>query len=694
VAARGELKGLLDLCDAMPSLGDGTCYIQVTRVKPIQAFNQNCAGPQTPIWSPIDDAEFALKYGGAEYTLRGYNLKDDGKSKAATDPVAYRASGPVNLDSALSEDDVMQRQPSHGHAPNGQPQFRRPIISTPQAATAEADMHARDLEHRETMDEREERRAKEREQRKLDVERNRSTEQTNMTRILAESKDREAERLAQAYERQLEAANAKGGGLADMAELLKVIKPGDDTAALSRQHAQEIKQLGESHKGEIIRQSEQTQRAMEMHTESIKRVEDQARHERERSENLIREAERRANEMIRETERRSDQRVSDAQNLALSNYNELKSRSEERLRDTENQWQRRFDDLKENHARELRGKESEIALMRSNLEGNQSVILAGKDAEIKRLQHELRMSRDEAEKNKDWVGKMKEMEAQAEALGYSKPDPSEGAPEEDMKTFALKTLIGLGGKLPELIKSGSDALAQVRNPGVPPDVARSQARGGMVRGSMHTAPRLMHRPNPVQLQPLAFATEDTDYTPPPGAEAAAMAVFQAQAPMGIPSPPPPPVYEQQHLPHIQPPPQQPEAQAPALPAPAAAPTEAPAAAAAMHPAAPPSETMAPAPASAPAAEDPNDPLIAQAISAWGPQFAQAFESGVAPDQVAAGILGSNDRAQLRMALDGITIERVLAIMQRNPGEHGSLTTRNGQKFLRSMWSALEKGLAG
>ena len=699
------IKGLLDLCSAMPNLGDGSCFIQVTRLKPLMAFNVPCAGVQKPLWEPVDDAEFFGLYGGGEYSIRGYALRSDGHSpKAATEPVPYRVAGHPNIEAALNEEDLMRNPTAPAHTPNGSP-FRRPTALTPQAASAEADMHARELDHRETMDQREAERAERRRAVAEQRERGQQTAQVDAIRIIADSKEKEAERLRETYERLSE---SKGGSMAEMAELIKALKPTEDQAGsrhLVENHKQEIRQLVEGHKEEMLRLTDQhrteLQRLQASHESALRRVEDQARLDRERSDTLMRDTEQRSSALVREAETRAAQRVIDAQNAATVAYNDLKARSEERVSDQNNQWQRRFDDQKEAAAREMRQKDSEIALMRSNMEGNTQVILAGKDTEIKRLQHDLRDARELAEKNKDWVGRMGEFEKTAEAMGFEKggTDPVE----EDVKTTAIKAGLGVLQRLPELVSAGADAISKIRNPGVPPEVARAQARQDMVRGSGRTIPRTMGAP-PVQFAPLPFATEDGGYTPPAGQEhlpppplpgrrpqipqeqtlapleqSATHAIVpaplqelpqqQAQRPAPQAAPPQPAAPQQQQLPfpsapHVEPAPQ---------PAPVAA-------------------SVPPPPA---AATEELDDITRGMIGQFLPGFVQAFAGRAAPEQVAKDIIELNGIDRARMALTIATVDQLLlAVNQDQTPDFAALRTRNGQKFLRACWAAAEQQVQG
>jgi hypothetical protein len=688
----GPLRGLLDLCAALPRLGDGSCFVQVVRLKPPMAFGVGCAGVQRPLWEPIDDAEFSLTYGGSEYQLRGYALREDGRSpKAMTEPVTYKVSGPPNLDSALTEEDTMRPNPAQ--VPNGSPGFlRRPGIVTPQAATAEADMHARELDHRETMDQRNREAEEDRRRRAEAREQNRERGQIDVVKVLADAKEKEAQRLQETYRQQLE---AKGSGIAEVAELLKVFKPGDDTAALSRQHSAEIKQLTESHKEQLVhlteshqaemrRQSEAHAATLERHTAAhaaaMQRLDDQVRADRDRADKLIRETDQRSHEQIREAERRADQRVTDAQNAARSAYEDLKTRSEERLRDQAEAAKQRIEDMRDNHARELKRKDDELVLMRTGLEGNVAIVLANKETELKRLERELRDAKALAETNKDWVGRMKEAEQQAEALGYSKPEPGDPAADEDLKTTAVKAGLGMLQRLPEIIASGGDAISKIRNPGVPTDLARGQARSGVRAGGMRTVPRTHGGQQPPMLAPLAFATEEGGFEPvtdevmsrpqrpqqapplPALEQSPSQAIVPMEAPIATPPPqpaPPAPVQAQQQST----PPPAPQATVP-----------------------PPATALVPNPA----VPGGLDPVAQEILLQFTPMLAQQFGERIPPEEVARQIVESNTVEMVRAALSMVTIEQLIAHVIQNPGAHSQLSSRNGQKFLRDVWRSAEQ----
>ncbi len=699
--AIGPVKGLLDLVATMPDLGDGTCFIQVTRVKPVTAFNVPCAGVQAAIWEPVDDAEFQAFYGGAEYTLRGYKLREkDGRPVPITEPVQHKVPGPPNLESAAvpDEEPPMQRH----QQPNGSPFARRAPVLTPQQASAEAEIHARDLEHRETMDERDERRRREKEERQRNGEREAQRTTLDRERLLLEAKDREADRLQAAHERQIE---AERGRASELAEMFKMMGPRDDGGRAAQAHATEMRLQAESHREETARQTEQhraeIQRLVEQHGVVQQRLEEQNRQDRERADNLVRETERRSNEQIREAQRAADGRVSDAQNLARSQYEDLRARSEERLRDNETQWQRRLDDRKDSHDRELRQKESEINLMRQNLEGNQKVILDGKDNEIKRLQHELRLSKDEAEKNKDWRGRMKAAAEDAEALGYVKADEAGGDESEgDLKTIAVKAGMQALTRLPEMIQAGANAIASVRNPQGLPD--RGGSRPGAVRSQMRTVPRSHGAPAFAPHQPpqLTFATEGgSDYVPPQGS----VAPQQAPQPAQYFQPDPPPMTAPQQ-PLFDPAPmvytENPGPELPALPQPAAQPTQAtpPAAPAApQQPASVAPQGMVPAPQSvpppAPAGAVPPMSEQAQMIAGvFVPELAKNFDARVSPEQVAQSIVSENGAPTIRVALTEVSLAQLMAFIQASGG-FPNLASRNGQKFLRSVWQNTERLVA-
>ena len=678
-----DIRGLLDLCSALQNLGDGSCFIQVTRVKPTMAYNVPCGGTQKPIWHPTDDAEFQQIYGGAEYSLRGYLIKND-RSRAITEPIAYRVSGPPNLESALTEEDTMRLNP----APNGHPaaQLRRPGLP-PQAA--EADMHRENLRHRETMDDRERKARQEARREREEQENTRQQGSLDVARLIAEQKKDEMERLEAAHERELNLAQSRTSGSSEMLELFKTLRPGDETKALHAQHSAEIRQLTEGHRAEIQRLSDahatELRRLADQNLTALQRVEDSARLERDKADKLIRDSDLRTAETIREAERRAGERVTDVREQARGAYEDLRIRSEERLKDQNEQWRQRFEDAKMAHERELKRKDDEIVLMRTGIEGNMSVILQSKDSEMKRLKGERDEARDLAEKNKDWLSKMSEFEQTAEKMGFQKGSEGEGA-DEDLKTTVIKTGLNMATRLPEIITSLADGAAKLRNPGVPPDVARSQARSGMVRESMRTMPRTLAQPQPVHLQPLAFATEDGGFIaapeqaptranrpqPLPPLEAATMATNPQQMP-DLPQA----AAEPQTQPQA--PPLQPLPQAAPAPMPSPQPQPPPVAAA-----------SAPPPPQGVQALDEQSQLILQQFT---PTLAEAFQQKASPEEVARQMIAANDADTVRVVLSMVKVEQVLATVVQNPGAYAGLATRTGQKFLRDVWRAAEQAVA-
>lgn len=707
--AVGPVKGLLDLVATMPALGDGTCFIQVTRVKPTVAFGVPCAGVQQPVWGPIDDGEFQAFYGGAEYTLRGYQINEkNGRRIPITELVQYKVPGPPNLDSAATPDE--EAPPMQRHQPNGTSHFaRRPPVLTPQQASAEAEIHDRDLTHRETMDEREERRRKDREERQRAAQREAERTTLERERLLVEAKDREAERLQASHERQLELERS---ARSEMAEVFRMMAPRDDGRATAA-HAAEIRQLGESHKQEVIRINDQHRdeinRLIQTHADALRRVEDQARADRERSDNLVREAERRAQEQIRQIQSDADRRISESTALARAQYEDLRQRGEERVRDLDAQWQRRFDDLKAAQERELRGKDSEINMMRANLEGNQQVILAGKDSEIKRLHQEVRAAKEEAERNKDWRGRMKEITETAEELGFVKPDEAgggDGEP-EDMKAFAMKAGFQVLQNLPQLIQSGANAIAQMRGGGAP----AAATRQGGIRSNMRT---VSHRTAPALAPPpqaLTFATEDGPaYQPPPGApppmqpSLAPLPLTMAQEPVNQRFP----VEQPQAPAHFpaapmlqEPMAALPQASAGAAAAPAAAPS--PAASAPVmvqNPAPAPSAPSMPPPSMPPPSMPPPS-VASQGLDEQGAMIfgglaeglTSGFENRIPPRQVAEDLLKNSSPEMMSAVLEAVSIQNVLTHVNANHAAYPKLASREGQKYLREIWKQCE-ALAG
>lgn len=679
-----DVRGLLDLVGMLPELGTGTCFIQVTRIKPTTAFGQNCAGVQKPIWEPIDDADFLSEYGGAEYHLRGYSYLEDGRPKAMTEIVTYKVAGPPNLDS-LPNNEEEEMQPNRTARPaNGAPVRRFPV--NPQAASAEAEMFDRDLTHQETMDDRRERRRQEAERNEREEQNQRRKLELERVRLEQEAKEREADRLKEVYDRQLEMAR---GGISEVAELMKVMRPGEETSALMRQHAQEIRAIAEGHKNEMTRlvdaQRDEIARLTQQHAETVRRLEERNAADRDRSDVAIREAERRSNDIARDVQATADRRVADAQNTARAQYEDLKSRGEERLRDQNEQWQRRYDDLKESHAREIRQKDSEINMMRSNLESNQQVILAAKDAEIKRLTQDVRVAKDEAERNKDWHGKIKEFEEQAEALGFTKG--GEGGEDEggDTKSMLIKAGMQALTQLPQMIQAGANAVAQIRQPANPPMRGVDAPRQMRANGGMRTIPQ-RHAP---QLQaPLTFATEGgADYTPPPGT---APPLQPEMPPMhfGDPLPAPPVIVQPQAT---QPPPYFTPEPVPQLQAAAAVQgaSQSPPAEAVPQP-----TSIAPPPPSATEGPADLDPQAAAILPSLCEMLTLNFDQKVPPEAVAEALSKEYGVGMLREALGKITAAQFQSFVGTNSATFPALASRNGSKYITALLKKVEQIVAG
>lgn len=672
----GKPRSLIDLLAEYP-VGDGDHYIQVVRLKPTDAFGTPTAGVMAPIWGDITDGQFAATYGGKEYELTVYRSRD-GKARRVSEPIKYYVAGQPVIEAAVTEDDTMPipQRPHPAHVPNGA--GRRLGGMPPAVANAEADMHRTTLEHEREMDQRQHERVREREQSRERRERGEQTAQVEATRIISERTQAEIDRIEAAYQERLQEAKEQGrSGLREVAEVLKIVRPNtDDSRQIVQQHAAEIRALTDQHKQEMLRLTEQHRqeldRQAEQHRDTLRRVEDQARSDREARTAEVREADRRASETVREAERRCDARLGEAKEEGRRLLDDARQRAEERLRDQESSWTRRFDDLKAAHDREIRFKEGEITVMRSGLEGNHQVLLATKDTEIKRLERDLREAKEEAAKNADWLSRMKEFNETAEGLGFTRDGGGDGEEkEDDIKTMAMKAGLGLVNRLPDLVKSAGESIAAARGVAVGPAAQRER----MLANSQRTLPRTMHMAAPVSMQPLSFATEDGEYTPPvsPGSTAPPMAY-----PPVMPGQPEPAAVAGWSDPVLPPPP-------PPVPLPqdgALAPSVPP------QPPAPPqgAPSEAPPAAAAPASEGAANP---EQVLFVADRVAQAYEGGITADEVAQAILQQSGKPLLEHVLSTMDPDQIIGILSAS-GQHASLVTREGQRYLRELWASAKK----
>jgi len=674
------------------SIGDGKHFVQVVRTHPKRFFEQNVAGVQKPIRESITEAEFATIYGGAEYELRVYAFDEraDGTpfSKPLTDPILYRIPGPPNLESAITEEDDMRYAVANRRmvgADRVAPNFEAPPVAM------------RRIQSQETMDERDHARARERRQEEADTRRDEEERELRALDKVVEVKDRELQRLEASKERELKMAREVEASKSateiarlearnnqpDQLQSLKLAK--ELFAPNGEATAQQLQSLVESHKNEITR-------AHGEHDKQLKAERDRAdtriKDADDRADRRIKDAEEKFEGRRREIEESSNRRISEVEQRAEARVRETERQADQRLQDLDRQHNNRFSDLKDNHARELRAKDSEAIMGKTQVEVILNARVATLESDAKRLETELARARREADQyrkdSEDWLGKLEKFNMQAEAMGFVRPEDAGGDGEEGAIPKTWQEMLATVGmkfisNMPEVIEAAGKALSGARQGGANPEMQRQLQRQQMISGAQGTVPHAMagmpHARQMVQ-QPLPFATEDgvgfipmdaqpprpTMHMPPPHDTAPQMPLIQ-------------------HAPMMHVPPQQ-MAMVPEAPPPQAHP-----AARAQQPRPAPPQT---APAQAPAPEMSGDgaeldPMI------FG--LAAYYDQKVAPAEVVNNLLAAvapEQRDYLRM----MTFDTVISmISQRKHEAAQKLLRREGQKYLKSVWSTLQTELA-
>lgn len=671
-------RTLLDIMAFYP-IGDGQFSVSVERKSPVMFNQQRIGGMQRRIWSPMKEDVFASVYGGGEYELRVYgplrpgqvDLDDAGnpKEKPYTDAIKHSVPGPPNPDSA-EELPPMQ--------PNGRLE-RRPIRSL---TSADAELRRVELGHKETMDERNDRRARERAEREAAERAERERTDLERERLNDQRNERELERLQRVNEenlkivREAERAKAeanKGLGLPEVLAILNTNKP-DDSARIEQimtQHRDEMRRLVESHENALRLERDRADRAIR---DADQRAEDRVRLERDACQTRVRDVEQSAERRFNELEQRRTRELKECEEKA------------ERLREeTDRRCKERIDDLVRAHASEIaaieRTHQSELRAFTMTSETSQRSTVESwqlrhqtTEAELQRLRAELARVNTELTEARaradNWMEQWEKFQERAEALGFSQGGGESETKDEEMswKGLVAEVLKNGAAQLPAV----TEKIGQVLNAR---QAMQQQAapRQDLVARSHNTVPHLnaIAPPPPAYgQQALPFATDDDG--PNFMAPVPRMPMPRDPAP-SMAAPPPPPVAAPPQQPMVVTDPQH------ALPP--------------MPPQAPMQSVAPPQHAPQQQAEPPTEQ---DGISSLIYGLATSYESGTQPAQVAAdvfnGVLASvnGDEAQAKSLIGSFSLEQLNAILASHKSEAAQkLQRREGQKFLQEVWKALQ-----
>ncbi len=690
-------KALLDLFNLFP-VGDGQHFVQVNRTAPKRMYEQQIGGIQKQIRTPLTDEEFFDTYGGGEYELRVYRMDtgQDGmtRSRPLTEPIKWVVPGLPNIDAALQENSDVQYTNQRQRVVRGV----SPMQQHPDVAKAEIDFR-RDRSHRDDeKEDRERERAEAAVRLREDHEMRKAefmvgTNEAEIKRLEAQNREKvelaqqaaEARSLAAVAKAEAEAAAAKAAANKPQVDpvdfLLKakdLFGTNNDTALASLQA--QLNQTLENHKNELTRvhKDQESQLKAERERADLRIKDADERAERRvkdaegKTERALKDAEERFNKRMTEVETAAMRRVSEVETRAQDKIHDTERRCDERIRDLGINWETRMKDQERNHDREIRAKESELGMSKTSVEMMLKSEVNQVQSELKRVERELGRVQHERDDYKlraeNWLDQMEKFKTQAEAMGYVSADEAGGEEgPKDWKAMLMQIASNTAGNIPEILKSAGEAVRNIRAPGSAPEMVRAQARQQMAARAGHTVPRQMAAA-PAYMPP--FATEDGPSFPPVGPPLSAppRAIMPTTMPNAVPVVAPAPV--QMELPIQQSP----------MPV-QAAPEPQPVQQHAANPASPaPAPSVVPPPSGAGGAEDGASILIHDIV--------QSLEHGVPPEHLAQAIFAQADDNSKEF-FRTLTFDQITLMLSQQPTEEAKkLTRREGQTYLKKIWSAL------
>jgi len=719
-------RSIEDLMSRCPMIGNGQYYIRVERKGPPHYSGVVCKGLQRSIQRYMTPRDFVREYGGGDYALVLYGPPKRGgaidprtgvpRVKALTAAVNVSISTavyPPNLQAAVLDDDghgsgdpedeeAMRFGPAFQTSPGGAG-YARPTT------TADAKIFEAQLTHEERLRDREEKQREEARAREEAAQQRinptldfmaRGNEQMIQTiRENAEKAERlQREQLQQerrdrvAAQQQAEAAaNRPADAVAMLNALVPMLKPepadakavehmraemgrqsdkhSAEVTRLSEKSAAEIARITTEHRGELTRLADsyrsEMDRVLRGHSEDVKRVEDRLREQVERAEKRAEEAERKAEARIRDTDDRSERRLTEVRD-------EMRRQMDER----ERAFATRLEDERRQHDRDTK---SQQTMFETRLAGQKDMYenrLSTVGGEITRITSEADRYRKEAEENKDIAKHIERAEAAATALGWGPSGKSEDEGPKDWKEMMGRIGMDLVQKLPEIVQSAGETVRNLRAPGATPEQMQAAQYQQMQASAQHSVPRgMMQAPPPLGMQsePLRFSTEGGIAFGDPRASV-------NRPPLDLAGPPPMTGGGMEMIPHHAPmvmgPPLPQQPQAPMQPAPAV--QQAPQAQAAPA-----------SPAVAPQIE-----VTPDLIHKFAPALEQALASGETPENVARTLLEMLGPEQFGAIVAGMNPQRIVVELQRAGRKSSPLVRRAGQQFLRDLWAAGAKLVAG
>jgi hypothetical protein len=325
----------------------------------------------------------------------------------------------------------------------------------------------------------------------------------------------------------------------DAVTLMQTVNPGKTSE-------DEVKRLRDAHTEEMSRVREGQREAMfalkERQDDELKRLRERLDDVEKQGRSRMEEAERRWRDREKELKEQNEQTRREERDVAERRVAETVARFDDRIKD-----------MREQHNRELRMQGEQHTTRVDTTKSTWEMQLANAKERVARLETEVEEARAEAERSKDPVQVMEKVQAQAEALGFSKKDESasQTAGERFIGTVGMglsKALETMNEWLPKAMEARRGA------PQLPQGAAQARALPAAPRPAQQQM-----RPGPSR-RAVAWATQTSSsvpVTPPQGTmfpqqpappvqapvQASPMQQPMQQPAVEVPPPPPQPMQE-------------------------------------------------------------------------------------------------------------------------------------------------------
>lgn len=462
-------KNLVDLYHRWPIAGNSQYHIRLERTKPKNYQGINTAGLVAEIRGrAVTEAEIQQLYGGSEYELTLYGPdprsnhgdRDTGeiKIKALTEPFKLVVPlYPPNLTALPGTESFMNQA-----VPNHLQPFASPNRPT---TPSDAAIHKTEMQHAQYVLERQEKQESEANkvtQSLFGIFAKQSEGQLAYEREQLRRKEEEASRKEEQYERKMAAEKA----LREKQEEAVRAAKENSTQTMFKM----MKELGPDREGEVRRMADTHRLQIETLRTSF---EDQIKAMRDRHDGDLRRGDERLKDtesqyrLLIEQERSSNHRTLDEERRSWDKRErDLREQFEKLMLSQEKQHSQRVEDMKERHQTEVKGLERAQAQMMGIIKESFDTKIAVSDQThqlmLRQAQERLVDAKEEAdrlraesEELKDLPTMLERARASAEALGYAKNDAD--AP-KDWKDRAVSML---GSGLTQFLGSAEAWMPQV-----------------------------------------------------------------------------------------------------------------------------------------------------------------------------------------------------------------------------------------